>query len=663
MKNLSIDIETYSSVDIKKAGAYKYVRSPDFQILLIAFAWDDGPIHLIDLVNNPNDPKLLTFITALQAPDVIKRAYNAAFEWYCLNKIWPSPVDQWRCTMAHGLYCGYTAGLGKTCEAVGLPQDKRKLGTGMALIRTFCVPQKPTKTNGQRTRTFPQHEPEKWELFKRYCMQDVEAERTLEQRLAPWPMPEQEQKLWELDTLMNAYGVMVDRELVHGALWCGDTSQAELIGEAQQISGLKNPKSQKQLLNWLNEALEDELDNELDNIRKNTVSDLLAGGVENKSAERMLELRQQFGKTSTTKYAAMDVARCEDDRVRGLLQYYGANRTGRYAGRLVQVQNLPRNHMGTLDLARRYVRDKRIADLRLLYGNVPDTLSQLIRTAFIPAPGCTFLVADFSAIEARCIAWLAGEQWVNDVFATHGKIYEAAASQMFGVPVDRIRKGNPEYDLRQRGKVATLALGYAGGVNAMVNMGALRQGLQEDELPDIVQRWRSANPNIVRLWYAVERCAMEAVRDYTQTGTHGLLFTREGHHQTNQDFLTITLPSGRKLFYARPQIGEGRFEGKPALKYWGVDQTTKKWVLLDTFGGKLVENIIQAIARDCLADVLLKLSAKGYPVVFHIHDEVILEGVPDQLSDVLALMAEPVPWAPGLVLKGDGYTCEFYKKD
>lgn len=662
MRHLSIDIETYSSVDIKKAGAYRYVQSPDFEILLIAFAWDHGPVKIIDLASNPNDPALQTIIAALRLPDVIKYAYNAAFEWYCLNKFWPSPIDQWRCTMAHGMYCGYTAGLARTCEAVGLPQEKKKMGIGMSLIRTFCIPQKPTKTNGNRTRTLPHHEPEKWHLFKQYCMQDVEAERELERRLSPWPMPEKEQQLWALDVTMNAGGVAVDDRLMHGAIWCGETAQQALLQEARSISGLDNPNSRKMLLDWLNAALEDELAEELDNIRKDTVGDLLARDLQNKDAARLLALRQQFGKTSTRKYNAMHNAVCEDGRIRGLLQYYGANRTGRWAGRLVQIQNLPKNYLSTLDFARKLVQARKLDTLHMLYGNVPDTLSQLVRTAFIPTQGKTLLVADYSAIEARVIAWLAGEQWVNEVFATHGKIYEAAAAQMFGVPVERIRKGNPEYALRQKGKVATLALGYAGGVNAMINMGALRMGLEEDELPDIVKRWRSANPNIVRMWYAIEQCAMEAVRDYSQTGTHGLLFTREGNYETQQDFLTITLPSGRKLFYAKPFLAEGKFD-RMALHYWGVNQDSKKWSRIPTFGGKLTENIIQAIARDCLAETLLRLEARGFQTVFHVHDEVVVEGEAGQLQEILADMAWPISWAHGLVLRGDGYTCDFYRKD
>lgn len=664
MQTLSIDLETYSSIDLKKSGMHRYVQAPDFQIMLLAYAFDDGPVRLLDFMG-AHDPAVVQMVfMAMQDPQVIKRAYNAAFELCCLNRNGEiTPVEQWQCTMAHGLYCGYTAGLSRTCEAVGLPQDKRKMGVGMSLIRTFCLPQKPTKTNGQRTRILPEHEPEKWQLFRRYCMQDVEAERELARRLSIWPMPEKEQRLWALDVRMNAGGVAVDDLLMRGALQLGATSQEKLLEEAKSITGLENPKSNKQLLKWINEALEDELEDDLDNIRKDTVSDLLSKDLENKDAERLLQLRQQFGKTSTKKYDAMHAAVCEDGRVRGLLQYYGANRTGRYAGRLIQIQNLPRNYLATLDVARKLVRAQSLDGIEMIYGNVPDTLSQLIRTAFVPEDGKMLVVADYSAIEARVIAWLAGETWVNEVFASHGRIYEATASQMFGVPIDCIKKGNPEYALRQKGKVATLALGYAGGTNAMINMGALRMGLSEDELPDIVRRWRSANPSIVRMWYAIEQCAKDAVQHHRQTATHGLIFTHEGDYATGQDFLTVQLPSGRKLFYAKPFLAEGRFEGKISLHYWGVNQTSKKWSTIQTYYGKLTENFIQAIARDCLAEALLKTAAWGHRIVFHVHDEIVVEGPPEALDDLLAIMAEPIPWAPGLVLRGDGYVAEFYKKD
>lgn len=450
--HLSIDIETRSSVDITKAGAYKYAQSPDFEILLFAYRLDDNPVNILDFTKNENLPIII--LRALSDPKVIKHAYNAAFEWYCLNRAgYETPIEQWRCTMAHGLYCGYTAGLDATGRAIGLPQDKQKLAVGKALIRYFCVPCRPTKANGGRVWNQPWHDPDKWNLFKEYCRQDVVTEHEILKRLDLFPMPEEEERLWQMDVLMNAYGVRVDTGLIEGALYVDGISTQELTDEAISLTGLQNPNSTAQLLKWLQDN-----GTETENLRKETVSGLL-DGVNPDKVQRMLEIRQQLGKTSIKKYVAMDTARGEGDRVRGLTQYYGANRTGRWAGRLVQLQNLPRNYLRTLDYARELVKAKNYEGLRLLYGNIPDTLSQLIRTAFIPSDGHKLVVADFSAIEARVIAWLAGEQWVNDVFATHGKIYEATASQMFGVPVERIVKGNPEYALRQKGKVATLALG------------------------------------------------------------------------------------------------------------------------------------------------------------------------------------------------------------
>lgn len=664
MRHLSIDIETFSDIDIKKAGAYKYASSPNFEILLLAFAWGDGPVQILDLKVGNTDPAglLLNQIrAALNDPAVVKHAYNAAFEWWCLNRAgFVTPIDQWRDTLAAAYYCGYAGSLGVVGEAVGIPQDKRKLGVGMTLIRTFCVPQKPTKTNGGRERILPHHEPEKWDLFKRYCMQDVEAEREIARRLAPWPMPEREQKLWQLDCLSNAAGVLVDTQLVDGALYCGETSQAELLEEAKAVSGLPNPKSVQQLLKWLQEELEDD---GIEDLRKATVIDLLAQGVASERAERMLEIRQQIGKTSTKKYDAMKAAQCDDGRVRGLLQYYGASRTGRWAGRLVQVQNLPKNHIDSLNYARELVLNRDLPMLRLMYGSVPDALSQLIRTAFVPAPGKWYLVADFSAIEARVVAWLAGEQWRLDVFNTHGKIYEASASAMFHVPLEKIKKGNPEYDLRQKGKVAELALGYGGGTGALIAMGALKMGLTEDELPDIVDRWRNASPAIVNLWSDLQDAALTVTKTGYPSATHGMTLRREYSPETGQDFLTIELPVGRKLFYPRPFIGTNRF-GRPALTYSGVAQGTKKWTEITTWGGSLTENVTQAIARDCLAETLLRLDRAGFQVAFHVHDEVIIEADENRLDEALAMMAEPIPWAPGLPLKGDGFaTQKWYKKE
>ena len=654
--HLSIDIETRSSVDLSKAGLYKYAQSPDFGILLFAYQLNDNPVGILDFTKNENLPIII--LRALSDPKVIKHAYNAAFEWYCLNRVgYETPIEQWRCTMAHGLYCGYTAGLDATAKAIGLPQDKQKMTVGKALIRYFCTPCKPTKANGGRIWNQPWHDKVKWELFKDYCKQDVVTEHAILKRLDLFPMPEAEEQLWRMDVLMNAYGVRVDTALIEGALHLDAISTQKLTDEAISLTGLQNPNSQQQLLQWIR-------DNgaEADNLQKATVTELLNRDNPDK-VQRMLEIRQQLGKTSIKKYVAMDTARGEGDRVRGLTQYYGANRTGRWAGRLVQLQNLPRNYLKTLDYARNLVKAKNYDGVKLLYGNVPDTLSQLIRTAFIPSSGNKFVVADFSAIEARVIAWLAGEQWVNEVFATHGKIYEATASQMFGVPVERIAKGNPEYSLRQKGKVATLALGYQGGTSALIAMGALQMGLTEEELPDIVQRWRQANPRIKDLWYAVEQAALTVMQTAQPQAIRGLIFALEGDLIYGQSFLTVQLPSGRKLFYPKPFLKENQF-GKMAIHYYTVGQQTRKWEVTSTYGGKMTENLVQAIARDCLAVTLERVAAKGLQVVFHVHDEVIIDApMETTVDEVCGLMAEPVPWAPGLVLKGAGFESNYYMKD
>ena len=553
LRHLSIDIETKSSVDIGKAGLYRYAQSEDFEVLLFAYQMDDGEVELVDLAQGEQIPENVQLM--LKDVAVVKHAYNAAFEWYCLNRAgYETPLEQWRCTMIHGLYCGYTAGLDATGKAIGLPQDKQKLTTGKALIRYFCVPCKPTKSNGNRTWNLPRHAPEKWELFKGYCKQDVVTEHAILKRLNYFPVPEEEQELWQQDIRMNAFGVRVDSKLIEGALTIDGVSSAELTEEAINITGLQNPNSTAQLKVWVEKELSDSLeaDVELPGLRKEDVSMLLERNDLSKEIRRVLEIRQQLGKTSIKKYVAMETAKGTDDRVRGLTQYYGANRTGRWAGRLVQLQNLPRNYLKTLDYARELVKTKNYDGIRFLYGNVPDTLSQLIRTAFIPSEGHKFVVADFSAIEARVIAWLAGEQWVNEVFATHGKIYEATASQMFHVPIEKIVKGNPEYSLRQKGKVATLALGYQGGTAALIAMGALNMGLAEEELPDIVQRWRNANPRIRDLWYAVEQAALTTMQTAQSQGINGLIFRYEGELMYGQSFLTVQLPSGRKLFYPKP---------------------------------------------------------------------------------------------------------------
>lgn len=656
MEHLSIDIETKSSVDIGKAGLYRYAQSDDFEILLFAYRYGDESVQIVDLSQGEKIPDKI--VEDLSNPEIVKHAYNAAFEWYCLNIAgYKTPLCQWKCTMIHGLYCGYTAGLDATGKAIGLPQDKRKLATGKALIRYFCVPCKPTKNNGRRTWNLPKHAPEKWELFKEYCKQDVVTESAILKRLEAFPVPEEEEKLWRMDIRMNAFGVKVDTALISGALQINDHSTELLENEARAITGLQNPNSSVQLLDWIhNNGVE------MDNLQKVTVTEKLSNDLPN-DVRRALEIRQQLGKTSIKKYVAMDTAKGKDDRVRGLTQYYGANRTGRWAGRLVQMQNLPRNYIKTLDYARKLVKDRNYGGIKLLYGNVPDTLSQLIRTAFIPSEGNKFVVADFSAIEARVIAWLAGETWVNDVFATHGKIYEATASQMFHVPIEKIAKGNPEYALRQKGKVATLALGYQGGANALIAMGALNMGLSEEELPDIVHRWRNANPRIRDLWYAVEEAALLVMQTAQPQAIYNLIFNLESDIVYGQNFLTVQLPSGRKLYYPRPFLKENQF-GKLAIHYYTVGQQTRKWEVTSTYGGKMTENIVQAIARDCLAETLRRIDAKGLQVVFHVHDEVIIDApMETTVGEICDLMAEPIPWAPGLILKGAGFESNYYMKD
>ena len=705
-RHVSVDIETYSDVDIKKAGLYRYAQSPAFDILLIAYAVDDGPVRIVDLTVDPgaegageSRQAWLDFLALWRAGDVLLHAYNAAFEHYCLNT-WMArrghperPVSDWRCTMAHGLYCGYTAGLAAAGEAMGLPQDKRKLGIGGALIRKFCVPQKPNKEHPAPWRMRPQDEPEKWALFRTYCMQDVETEREIGRRLAKWPMPDTEQLLWELTTEANAMGVGVDRELVEGALALDRAQQAALAEEARRISGLDNPRSVRQLMKWLNTELETDEESEITDLRKTTVAELLKTGVDSARAERMLELRQLMSKASTKKYDALEAAVWEDGRVRGLLFYYGANRTGRWAGRIVQPQNLPQNHLDDLGFARELVKARDAEMIEVCWGSVPDTLSQLIRTAFIPRRGMRFAVADYSAIEARVVAWLAGEDWVLDAFRRGEDIYCATASAMFGVPVE---KHGVNAELRQRGKVATLALGYGGGEAALTAMGALRMGIPEEDLPEIKAKWRAANRNICALWRRAEDAAIAAlktgrpvtvqikVRDPerarenekamgAEPGTFSdrfnagakLEFRREQDAATGQDFLTVRLPSGRKLFYARPFLAPAKnFPDRDSIHYYSAGQQTGKWGPTDTWGGKLVENITQAVARDCLAETLIRLRRRGMVAVFHVHDEVIVEADRDDTLDgILGVMAETPDWAPGLPLKGAGFLCDYYQKD
>nr|DAU50538.1 MAG TPA: DNA polymerase I [Caudoviricetes sp.] len=663
--HLSIDLETYSSVNLKKAGAQAYIRSPDFEILLFAYSLDGGPVQVIDMAQGEVIPT--DILAALTAPEYLKHAYNAAFEWGCLSRYMGQelPPSQWRDTMLHGLYCGYTAGLEATGRALGIPEDKQKLNTGKALIRYFCVPCKPTKANGGRTRNYPHHDPDKWRLFKEYNAQDVEAEMEIARFLSTFPVPAEVQKQWETDLIINARGVAVDMDFVHGALEMGDTVRTELTDEAVKISGLYNPNSVRQLSQWLS----DETGEDVSNLRKETVAEMLARDDNSAEVNRMLEIRQELGKTSTKKYDAIEEAVCADGRVRGLLQFYGANRTGRWAGRLVQVQNLPRTYTEPLELARELVKGRKLDALRVIYGSPNDTLSQLIRTAFVAAPGNVLIDADFSAIEARVISWLAGEEWRLEVFRTHGKIYEASASQMFGVPLERIKKGNPEYALRQRGKVAELALGYQGGVGAMRNMdvGNLLADLSDDEVQEIVNRWRSTNPKIRNMWYDFDSAAAEVIVNGGTVRVRDCVLAREYDCLRGTTCMTITLPSGRKLYYIDPAVGENRWGGS-SLSYMGMDQTTKKWKRIETYGGKLVENCVQAIARDCLAQAIEYLEAAGLPVVFHVHDEVVIDVAPfgtdaEMLDKVVSIMTRPIPWAQGLPLGADGWVGRFFKKD
>lgn len=663
LHRLSIDLETYSSVNIGKAGSWKYIESPDFEILLFAYSLDGAPPVVVDLAQGETIPPHI--IAALTDPAYIKKAYNAPFEWGCLNKVFGGMVpSQWRCTMFHGLYCGYTAGLDATGKALGLPADKQKSMTGKALIRYFCVPCKPTKANGGRTRNLPHHDPEKWELFKEYNRQDVITEMAIEERLSTFPVPDWVQKQWEVDLAINARGVAVDLDLVRGALYIGAEVKADFTQEAIDISGVRNPNSVKQLAGWLNEEIDDE---EVTDLKKDTVSRLLDREGNSAQVQRMLEIRQELSKTSTKKYDAIEACACQDGRVRGLLQFYGANRTGRWAGRLVQVQNLPRTYTEEIELARELVEKKKTDALRVLYGSVPDTLSQLIRTAFVAPEGHVLIDADFSAIEARVISWLAGEEWRLEVFRTHGKIYEASASQMFGVPLERIKKGNPEYALRSKGKVAELALGYQGGPGALINMGALKMGLTEEELPDIVTRWRDANSKIRDLWYAMDKAAVQVISKGGQARVQNILLAREYDVKHGVSCMSIQLPSGRKLYYINPSLGVNQW-GQPSIAYTGMDQKTKKWKQIETYGGKLVENCVQAIARDCLAGAVDRLEAAGLPVVFHVHDEVVIDVKPfdtpeNMLKVVEAIMSEPIPWAPGLPLSAAGWVGSFFTKD
>jgi DNA polymerase len=670
MTTLRIDLETYSSVDLPKCGVHKYVESSDFEILLFGYAYNDEPVHVIDLAQGERIPPQV--LRDLRDPTITKAAYNAAFEIACLSKQLGVQLDfeQWRCTSVHALYLGMPGNLADVGKVIGLPQDKQKKSIGWSLIRYFCLPCKPTKKNGMRTRNLPRHDPAKWALFVDYCAGDVVTEREVAKRIAKFPVPEKEWKLWHLDMKMNTRGIQVDVPLIHAAIECDAIVKQRLTEEAMALTGLSNPNSRAQLLEWLNEELDED---ELTDVKKKTVAKLLEGKP-GEVIERVLELRQELAKTSVSKFHAMARAVCEDHRVRGLTQFYGANRTGRWAGRLVQVQNLPQNKLRDLDLARELLKARDYETLELMFGNVPDTLSQLIRTAFVAGQGSRFVVADFSAIEARVIAWLAWCVWRLEVFATHGKIYEASAEQMFKLEPGSVTKKSP---YRQKGKIAELALGYQGGAGALKTMGALDMGIPEEELDPIKVAWRDANPEIVKLWYAMERAAKQAVGQRTSVvlpiagGRAQLVFAWES------GFLTIRLPSGRKLFYVKPRIetedlyrelaNGGRYvvASEGSLTYEGTDQKTKQWTRLATYGGKLVENVTQAIARDCLAESMLLLDDRGFDQCMTVHDEDVLE-VPfgmGELAEVEEIMGRPIAWAPELLLRADGFETSYYMKE
>lgn len=655
MDVLNIDIETYSSIDIGKSGLYKYAQSNDFEILLFAYSLNSSEVKVIDLAQGETVPDEI--IKRLSDNKTELRAYNANFEWYCLNRAgFKTNLEQWKCTMIHAYYAGFPGGLGKVGKALGFEEDKKKDMSGKALIRYFSVPCKATRANGGRTRNLPYHDLDKWNLFVEYNRQDVVAEMAIMNKLKSVKVPENEWEQWQMDIRMNERGIAIDTDLVDSSLWISEYWNEKLMDEARDITGLDNPNSTSQLLEWLKSQ-----DVKVENLQKATVEKLIkevTGKI-----KRVLEIRKELSKTSTKKYVAMKAALGEQNRVRGLLQFYGANRTGRWAGRLVQVQNLPRNYIQNLSGTREVVKRKDVATLEILYGNIPDTLSQLIRTAFIPEEGKKFVIADFSAIEARVIAWLAGEHWRSEVFKTHGKIYEASASQMFGVPIEKIKKGNPEYALRQKGKVAELALGYQGGPGALKAMGALNMGLTEEELPGIVRMWRDSNKNITGLWWAIGSTAIEVVEGGGRKAVNGIIFEKEGDLSNGLDFLTVQLPSGRKLYYVNPGTKLNSWDSK-VITYMAQNQTTGKWEIAETYGGKLVENIVQAIARDCLAVSIKRLTEKGFKIVMHIHDEVVIEApMETTVDEVCEIMGQEIEWAKGLLLRADGFETMYYKKD
>lgn len=646
MRTISIDIESYSSVDLAKSGVYRYIESPDFEILLFGYSIDGGDIEVIDLASGEPLPEEIQ--SALTDPSIIKWAFNAQFERICLSKWLGLPNGQylspksWQCTMVWSAYMGLPLSLEGSGAVLGL--EKQKLSEGKDLIRYFCKPCNPTATNGGRSRNLPIHAPDKWFEFKSYNLRDVEAEIAIQEKLSKFPVPVEVWNEYHLDQEINDRGVFLDMPFVNEAIKMDTRSRSELLQKMKRLTDLDNPNSVAQMKNWLSDQ-----GLETDSLGKKVVSELLQTAPPD--LKEVLELRQSLAKSSVKKYSAMENAVCADGRARGMFQFYGANRTGRWAGRIIQLQNLPQNHLPDLEQARALVRCGDFEALEMLYDSIPEVLSELIRTSFIPTAGRKFIVADFSAIEARVIAWLAGEKWRQQVFESGGDIYCASASQMFGVPVE---KHGVNRHLRQKGKIAELALGYGGSVGALKAMGALEMGLNEDELQPLVTAWRTTNPNIVRLWWDVDKAAMKAVRERTVTETHGIRFSYQS------GMLFITLPSGRRLSYVKPRIGTNMF-GSGCITYEGVGGT-KKWERIDSYGPKFVENIVQATSRDLLCYSMQSL--KDFNIVIHVHDEIVIEADMETSTEAICnQMSHTPPWAKGLLMRADGYETNFYKKD
>lgn len=647
MKTISIDIETFSSVNLQKAGVYKYAESEDFEVLLFAYAIDNHETIIVDLAKGETIPDVI--LDALQDESIIKWAFNAQFERVCLSRYLGLKQGEflnpksWRCSMIWSAYLGLPLSLEKVGQVLGL--DKQKLSQGKDLIRYFCVPCKPTKGNQERTRNHFYHDMEKWEQFKRYNVRDVDTEKAIQNKLSKFPVPDFIWEEYQLDQLINDKGIQVDLNFVEKAIQLDENVRNQLLNKMKEMTHLENPNSVKQLKDWLAKK-----DVQAESLDKKAVQEMV--NQNNGEIAKVLSIRLKLAKSSIKKYQAMRDVACFDSRCRGMFQFLGANRTGRFSGRNIQLQNLPRNYLEELDEVRSIVRQGNHEGLMLLYDDIPDVLSQLIRTAFIPKTGHSFFVADFSAIEARVLAWLAGERWREKLFKNGGDIYCMSASQMFSVPVE---KHGQNSELRQKGKIAELACGYGGSTGALLNMGALEMGLAEEELSPLVSAWREANPNIVDLWWAVDKAVKESITKRIQTSTHGILFN------CHSGLLRITLPSGRKLTYVKPQIGVNKFGGE-SVTYEGIGGT-KKWERIESYGPKFVENIVQAIARDILVYAMQALSKK-YMIVAHVHDEVIIEALSNEsIEEICSMMCDIPDWANGLILNADGYVCDFYKKD